>query len=482
MGFASSASAGVVILDNNITGPGALEVDADDFGSYGREFAPTSADRFWPVGAPREEAQTFMAASFLFISLPIQSAVMLSSYQLAYNKVEPTPPNAGDGIKPDTISRTVTMANAATAAGSHSEFLISDQAGMVKLEIKLDQRLVVVNPTSSTRLEQDYLITNTAGVAATLAFHTFWDMDLFFTGNSVLDDVIGAGTGICYVYQHEPGNPAQGGSLSDGGSTTPASYYAAKAGVSPDGGPPYTTADSTMQPAWDLLGMPAGWRNHVAHVGYDMAGVTTQNGDAMLGLEWRFTLQPGASHTIKVRRHYGTNALPCNVSATCGNGVVDGSESCETNGGPDTATCNAATCTAPVCGDGYVNAAAGEACESAGVDSVDCVGTTCRASVCGDRHVNAAAGEACDDGEEDTAACNAENCQPASCGDGIVNVAANESCEAGELCDLATCSYAYTVGGGCAGCSGGDGGSWLAGLTAVVLLRRRRARRPATRR
>ena len=82
---------------------------------------------------------------------------------------------------------------------------------------------------------------------------------------------------------------------------------------------------------------------------------------------------------------------------------------------------------------------------------------------CGDGVVNAAAGEACDDGEE-SETCNA-NCQPAACGDGIVNVAAGEGCEDGALCDLTTCTYQYSVGGGC-------GESLFRGR--VILRRRRR--------
>ena len=74
-----------------------------------------------------------------------------------------------------------------------------------------------------------------------------------------------------------------------------------------------------------------------------------------------------------------------------GGGVI--SEECD-EGGQDTATCDA-DCTAPACGDGHVNQAAGEVCDSAGVDSPEC-DADCTAVECGDGHVNKAAGEQCE--------------------------------------------------------------------------------------
>ena len=47
----------------------------------------------------------------------------------------------------------------------------------------------------------------------------------------------------------------------------------------------------------------------------------------------------------------------------CGDGTVDAAEDCDD--GEETATCNA-DCTAATCGDGQVNAAAGEECDDEG--------------------------------------------------------------------------------------------------------------------
>jgi hypothetical protein len=166
--------------------------------------------------------------------------------------------------------------------------------------------------------------------------------------------------------------------------------------------------------------------------------------------------------------------VPCFVSPKCGNGVVDAGELCD---GADTADCNGSTCSASVCGDGHVNAVAGETCDSMGVDTADCNGAACSAPSCGDGYTNAAAGEACDDGG-DSAACNA-NCTLAACGDGYLNATAGEQCEGGDLCDP-TCHVTFTLGGGCAGCgAGGDAGAPLFLAVVLAFRRRRRARRSA---
>lgn len=61
------------------------------------------------------------------------------------------------------------------------------------------------------------------------------------------------------------------------------------------------------------------------------------------------------------------------LATSCGNGVVDAAyEQCD-GGGKATATCNP-DCTTPVCGDGFANAAAGEACDNAGL-SLRCSAT-----------------------------------------------------------------------------------------------------------
>lgn len=114
--------------------------------------------------------------------------------------------------------------------------------------------------------------------------------------------------------------------------------------------------------------------------------------------------------------------------AECGDGTLwRGVEECETRA--DTATCDA-DCTSRRCGDGYLNAAAGEICDD-GNDFVfdDCV--HCQPARCGDGFIELGK-EQCDDGNEvDTDDCPSGphgSCQMAYCGDGLVR-AGHEHCD-----------------------------------------------------
>ena len=118
------------------------------------------------------------------------------------------------------------------------------------------------------------------------------------------------------------------------------------------------------------------------------------------------------------------------VDARCGDGLVAEEEPCDDGG--DSADCDA-DCTLPECGDGYLNATAGEACDEGG-DSADC-DADCTLPECGDGYLNATAGEACDDGG-DSADCDAD-CTPSECGDAYRNRAASEQCDDG--IETATC-------------------------------------------
>ena len=158
----------------------------------------------------------------------------------------------------------------------------------------------------------------------------------------------------------------------------------------------------------------------------------------------------------------------CTV-AECGDGVVNplAGEDCDTSGAA-TEACDA-DCTVAECGDGVVNAAAGEMCDDGNaIDddactnactlppedlcNPDCSETTecdgdCSVAECGDGYVNATAGEQCDTGGE-TQTCNAD-CTLAVCGDGIVNATAGEGCDDGNANDDDTCSNdcAFNPGG-----------------------------------
>ncbi len=154
----------------------------------------------------------------------------------------------------------------------------------------------------------------------------------------------------------------------------------------------------------------------------------------------------------------------CQTSEACGNGVIDGAEACDEGPGfhqgcdPD--------CTLPDCGDGAVNAPAGEACDDADVDDTDQCLSTCVIAQCGDGHVLAGV-EMCDDGgRADNDGCSSR-CEIERCGDGVCNfgercATCREDCGmCPASCGNGTCDVAETCQScpsDCGGCpSTGDG-------------------------
>ena len=484
---ARAAHAGVFAFDNGRVGDGHLDVGTNEYGAFGTWLTPGQTDYFQPPGAAKLFT-TYVAGAYVFITTPdtTTTAVLLDDQKKWFDYVEPM----GDGIagaRASTLVRTITTANTQLAANDvQSAFTITEPTAppgqRVGLGFTLRQTLTA-ETAPATLLRQTYVITNTGDLDLQLDFSVQWDADLQWIGANPYpydDDIVGASPGLCSVYQHEPGNTAMATDLSDGGSTVPIShYFGAKATVTPPNGAPdfSTTAGHAV---FDARGIPASWSDLIANVGYSTPGESGSSPglDAMIGNEYRFALAVGQSVTIKVDRRWGTIAVACPGGSACGDGVVDSGEACDSRG-VDTPMCNS-NCTAAMCGDGYLNMAAGEECESNGIDSVECNGAMCTVPSCGDGYLNEAAGETCDSGGADTAGCNGATCTAPSCGDGHVNEAAGEECEPGmNLCEAATCTYAFRLGGGCAGCSTGSAPDVVSfvGLVMLVIVRRRRRRR-----
>ena len=125
------------------------------------------------------------------------------------------------------------------------------------------------------------------------------------------------------------------------------------------------------------------------------------------------------------------------LPAACGDGFLQPGEGCD-DGDLDDADACTAVCQPNVCGDGLVDPGA-EVCDDAAATAT--CDLDCSAPQCGDGEHNMAAGEACDDGNAvDTDACTGA-CTLAACGDGFVQP--GETCDdggvqAGDGCD-ATC-------------------------------------------
>ncbi len=146
------------------------------------------------------------------------------------------------------------------------------------------------------------------------------------------------------------------------------------------------------------------------------------------------------------------------TSATCGDGLVNNGEDCDDGNDIDTDACRT-DCTAARCGDGVINElvegcddgnAVTEVCdyglEACTVCAADCTEQAGITSICGDGHVDADAGEACDDGDangttdcaygEDACQLCSNGCRQIAgetsvCGDGIIDEANGEECDDG---------------------------------------------------
>jgi cysteine-rich repeat protein len=86
------------------------------------------------------------------------------------------------------------------------------------------------------------------------------------------------------------------------------------------------------------------------------------------------------------------------ISATCGDGIVNGDEECDggIGAGPvETADCNI-DCSFSVCGDTILNQTDGEECDNGNTDPLDGCNATCLDEYCGDGITQD--DEECDDG------------------------------------------------------------------------------------
>ena len=128
------------------------------------------------------------------------------------------------------------------------------------------------------------------------------------------------------------------------------------------------------------------------------------------------------------------------VDLGCGNGIVEGDEQCDDAG--ESVACNE-NCTIAACGDGTMNATAGEICDDGDLIDGNGCDSNCTLTGCGNGVITAP--ETCDDSGE-SASCDA-NCTAAACGDGTINTTAGEVCDDGDLVDGNGCDSNCTPTG-----------------------------------
>ena len=169
----------------------------------------------------------------------------------------------------------------------------------------------------------------------------------------------------------------------------------------------------------------------------------------------------GCSAVCTIELGWGCTGEPSSCSTTCGDGIPAGSETCDDGNTVGGDGCSA-TCQLEGCGNFVLDV--GEDCDEGGVETATC-DADCSNPTCGDGDVNALAGEACDDsntlnGDGCSSVCAVESgygCtgEPSTCsttcGDGIV--AGAEACDDGGTSGGDGCSASCTVetGYGCTG-------------------------------
>jgi len=297
------------------TGPssledGWLEVSPDPYGSWYVPFSGASGDnedRFNPAGALSSAPAAFTSGFFFFSGGQRQLLSRSGDWQGVVGgsqAVSVTVENSASDTDADGIDDTVT-----------SSFQIID--GGTDLTFDLTQHVEKVDTTVSL-LTQEYVITNNSASPIDFTLVRAFDGDLVWTGDFT-NDTVGTNTndtpGERHVFEGEPGLPEASIALS---SPQGGPYYGGKNGVDPDGGGgsvPYgfgTNAD-----VWDAFGVPAGWVNNIAGVGYDTDGesgstppgsVNPQDGFIGLSIDVSLGagLGPTASTTVIVHHTYGS--------------------------------------------------------------------------------------------------------------------------------------------------------------------------------
>ncbi len=314
------------------TGPsnavdGYLRVSADEYGSWG-QFAAGSplGDSYNPVGALGLQPVGFTDGLYLFMGA--QRELLTTS---------------GDwlGAVPDdaSLTKTITTDNSASDTNGDavndtvtSEFNVT--GGAVNLSFDLTQHVENTTVAATVAvLTQTYTITNNSAAAISFDLVRSMDADLVWSGDFT-NDSVGTGTNGSplerHVYQQEAGNAATAITLS---SPTGDAYVGAKNTIDPDGpgGSPAYGFGTDVQ-IWEAFGIPTGWRNHVANVGYNLNGnsgaAPAEDGHVHLEIPVSLAAGPGTSTTVTVRHTYGATtpaapAAPCPWDCADGNGVVD---------------------------------------------------------------------------------------------------------------------------------------------------------------
>lgn len=344
------------------TGPdleqdGVLRVVPDEYGAWGDvgfcDPGPAGGceeDLFKPVGFDASEVM-YSNALFLYIDRgdpALNQRAVLTGYPILAD-VYPI------DIGPSALFREIPLEGAAVASDTNgdglddsltSSFAVCNGPADVSLTFDVTHSVeqVASGPgVGVSVLTQTHTITNESSTAIDFVLIRQVDSDLFWIGDHT-DDAVGTMThaegGDLSVYTMEHLQPTTAVTLS---SPQAAFYYGAKGDFDPDGlgtcddgtcnggphageacdpldsicdgGPPYGCGTDFQQ--WDAYGLPEGWANHIAGVGYNTDGESGPapapcdpaaggcSCEGSIGIVILVSLEPGESTCVCIQHTYG---------------------------------------------------------------------------------------------------------------------------------------------------------------------------------
>ncbi len=320
---------------NNSTADGYLLIAPDAYGAWAPPFSGgtgTTTDRYNPVGSGTAQVAAFTSGLYLFIG---NSARTLLSTSGDWQGVMSSGSNLTVEITQEVVASD-SSGNGTDDTGV-SAFQVSGGGVGAALSFDLVQTVesLGLGPIQGALLTQEYTITNLDNDPIDFTLVRAFDGDLLWNGDFSNDNV-GTGTNGStderYVYQSEAGSTVTAITLS---SPQGDAYSGGKHGVDPDGGggsPAYNFGTDVQ--VWEAFGIPSGWRNNIAGVGYDAdgdsgaaPGGSTDPRDAFMHLDIPVSLGAGASTTVVVHHTYGHNAPlipeePCPWDCVGDDGVI----------------------------------------------------------------------------------------------------------------------------------------------------------------
>jgi hypothetical protein len=307
------------------TGPnsgddGYLALSPDGYGSWWAPWAEAGdfEDLFNPAGSHDALRVARTSGFFLFVDGTqrelLSDSEMWQSYYGEDSTLErevvserQTSDTDGDGVDDRVIS----------------SFSVWGTGTNLSFNLTQDVDEVIAGEVSS--ITQRYSITNVSGTAIDFELVRSFDGRMIWVSDHENDSVGTTTNGSLmerFVFMQEPGESLTAVTVSSDSGTA---YFGGKNGVDPDGAggsPPYNFGTDTD--IWNAYGIPTGWRNNIAGVGYDTDG---QSGpappgsnppeDGFIGLEIPVSLGPGASTVVTINFTYGAATPFGEGSETC---------------------------------------------------------------------------------------------------------------------------------------------------------------------